>query len=125
MANTTDRDRLRESRFLSGTPETALHHLGKIVATKTFEADDLLFEEGTPREFMAIILSGAIAIEKRHDARPVRLVTLGVGEAVGEGILLDDSPHGTSARAISSTTAFILASDQIKALIREAPAVYA
>jgi aspartate ammonia-lyase len=125
MPTNTDREKLRDSRFLQGTPETALHHLGKLVETKTFAADELLFEEGTPREFMAIIASGAIAIEKRHDARPVRLVTLGVGEAVGEGILLDDSPHGTSARAISSTTAFILTGLQITGLIREAPSVYA
>src|ERR1043165_9281381 len=125
MANNTDRDRLRESRFLHGTPETALHHLGKILVTRTYEADDLLFEEGTARDFMAIIVSGAVAIEKRHEARPVRLVTLGVGEAVGEGILLDDSPHGTSARAISPTTAFVLTSEQITTLIREAPAVSA
>src|SRR5215204_2591436 len=116
---TTDREKLRESRFLHGTPETALHHLAKIVTTRTFDADELLFEEGTPRDMMAIIVSGAIAIEKRHEARPVRLVTLGVGEAVGEGILLDDSAHGTSARAVSSTTAFILTSDHIKTLIRE------
>jgi aspartate ammonia-lyase len=122
---TNDRERLRDSRFLQGTPETALHHLAKIVETKTFRADDLLFEEGTAREFMAVILNGAIAIEKRHDARAVRLVTLGVGEAVGEGILLDDSPHGTSARAISTTTAFILSAEQIRTLVREAPAVYA
>ena len=122
---TTDREKLRDSRFLHGTPETALHQLAKIVETKTFRADELLFEEGTAREFMAVIVSGAVAIEKRHDARPVRLVTLGVGEAVGEGILLDDSPHGTSARAISTTTAFVLSGEQIKTLIREAPAVYA
>jgi aspartate ammonia-lyase len=121
----TDRERLRESRFLQGTPETALHHLAKLVATRTFEIDELLFEEGTAREFMAVIVSGAIAIEKRHEARPVRLVTLGVGEAVGEGILLDDSPHGTSARAIAATTALILTAAQIQELIREAPAVYA
>ena len=125
MANNTERDRLRDSRFLNGTPETALHHLAKIVTTKIFEADELLFEEGTSRDFMAIIVSGAIAIEKRHEAHPVRLVTLGVGEAVGEGILLDDSPHGTSARAISPTTVFVLTAEQIKTLIREAPAVYA
>jgi aspartate ammonia-lyase len=125
MGNNTERERLRDSRFLQGTPETALHHLAKIVTTRTFEADDLLFEEGTSREFMAVIITGAVAIEKRHDARPVRLVTLGVGEAVGEGILLDDSPHGTSARAISTTTAFVLTTEQIKSLIREAPAVYA
>ncbi|MEO5567690.1 MAG: aspartate ammonia-lyase, partial [Gemmatimonadaceae bacterium] len=114
-----------ESRFLQGTPETALHHLARLVVTKTFDVDDLLFEEGTPREFMAIIVSGSVAIEKRHDARPVRLVTLGAGESVGEGILLDDSPHGTSARALSATTAFVLTADHITTMIRETPAVYA
>src|SRR5688572_1182918 len=124
MATTTERERLRESRFLQGTPETALHHLAKLITTKTFAADELLFEEGTPRQFMAILAAGAVAIEKRHDARPVRLVTLGVGESVGEGILLDDSPHGTSARAISATTAFILTAANITELIRETPAVY-
>jgi aspartate ammonia-lyase len=34
------------------------------------------------------------------NGRPVRLVTLGAGEAVGEGMLLDNEPHGTSARVI-------------------------
>src|SRR3954470_10292335 len=120
-----DRDRLRASRFLAGTPETALHHLAKIVEVRTFEADELLFDEGTAREFMAIIATGAVAIEKRHEARPVRLVTLGVGEAVGEGLVLDDSPHGTSARALVKTTAFIITADQVRGLVREAPSVYA
>ena len=121
----TDRERLRESRFLQGAPETALHYLAKIVTTKAFAADELLFGEGSAREFLAIIVTGAVAIEKSHDTRSVRLVTLGVGEAIGEGILLDDSPHGTSARALVDTTAFLLTGDQVKGLIREAPAVYA
>src|SRR3954464_4710538 len=121
----TDRDRLRESRFLQGAPESALHHLGKIVETRTYEADELLFDEGTARDFMAIIATGAVAIEKRHEARPVRLVTLGVGEAVGEGLVLDDSPHGTSARALVNTTAFIITAEHVRGLVREAPAVYA
>src|SRR4051812_12116843 len=98
-----DRDRLRASRFLQGTPETALHQLGKIVDLREYAADELLFDEGTPRDFMAIIASGTVAIEKRHEGRAVRLVTLGVGEAIGEGLLLDDSPHGTSARAVVAT----------------------
>src|SRR3954469_16806039 len=109
----TDRDRLRESRFLQGTPETAMHHLAKLLSTRAFKPDELLFDEGTPRQFMAIIASGAVAIEKHSDKQRIRLVTLGVGEAVGEGILLDESLHGTSARAISATTAFILDAEQI------------
>src|SRR5215210_4615333 len=101
-----DRERLRESRFLHGAPETALHQLAKLVETKSFAADEILFDEGSSRDFLAIISTGAVAIEKRHESRPVQLVTLGVGEAIGEGLLLDDSPHGTSALAIVPTTAF-------------------
>ena len=56
----SDRDRLRESRFLQGAPESALHHLGKIVQTRIYEADELLFDEGTSRDFMAIIAHGAV-----------------------------------------------------------------
>ena len=123
--SSSDRDRLRESRFLQGTPETALHHLARLVETRIFAADEVLFDEGTSRDFMAIIATGAVAIEKRHEARWVRLVTLGIGEAVGEGLILDDSPHGTSARAIVDTTAFVLTAEHIKSLIREAPAIYA
>src|SRR3979409_1598081 len=89
----SDRDRLRASRFLQGTPESALHHLAKLVETRVFAADELLFDEGTSRDFMAIIATGAVAIEKRHDARPVRLVTLGLGAQIGRGDIIDDHPR--------------------------------
>ena len=45
--------------------------------------------------------------------RPVRLVTIGAGESLGEGLLLDDSPHGTSARALQRTEVFVLRADQV------------
>lgn len=89
------RDRLRQAQFLEGVTDSSLHQLSKLVAPVTYECDAILFDEGAPRDFMAIILSGAVAIEKGMKGRPVRLVTLGAGQAVGEGLLLDDSPHGT------------------------------
>ena len=64
----------------------------------------MLFEEGAARSLLAIVISGSVAIEKQMNGRPIRLVTLGAGEAVGEGLLLDDSKHGTSARALQSPT---------------------
>ena len=98
-ASPTTRDQLRQAQFLEGLTESALHQLSRLVAPRMYECDAMLFEEGAPRTFLAILGSGAIAIEKTVQGRPVRLVTLGAGEAIGEGLLLDDSPHGTSARA--------------------------
>jgi aspartate ammonia-lyase len=122
---TAVRDDLRKSRFLSGITESALHQLGKLVTRATFEPDAVLFAEGSAREFMAIVTSGAVAIEKHSKGKSVRLVTLGPGEAIGEGLLLDDTPHGTSARALQRTEALVITAEAIRASLKESPSLYA
>jgi aspartate ammonia-lyase len=121
----TMREQLRQARFLEGMTESALHQLAKLVTAKTFETDAIVFQEGAPRQFMAIISTGAVAIEKSVNGKPIRLVTLGAGEAIGEGVLLDDSRHGTSARAVQATDAFVVNADQLQMMIKEHPALYA
>jgi aspartate ammonia-lyase len=121
----TTRDRLRQAEFLEGITDSALHQLSKLVQLVTYECDDVLFKEGEAREFMAILATGAVAIEKGGSGRPIRLVTLGAGQAVGEGLLLDESPHGTSARAVQRTEAFILTAEQVHEMLKEYPALYA
>jgi aspartate ammonia-lyase len=119
------KDQLRGLDFLDGVTDSAIHHLAKIVSPVTFEADQMLFEEGSPRGALSLIASGAVAIEKGQKGRPVRLVTLGAGQAVGEGLLLDELPHGTSARAIQKTETFQLSAQAVRDLVRDNPAVYA
>jgi aspartate ammonia-lyase len=119
------RDQLRRTRFLEGVTDSSLHLLAKLVTPTTFECDEMLFEEGEPRRALAIILSGAVAIEKGQNGRPVRLATLGNGQAVGEGLLLDELPHGTSARAIQRTDTYVLSLDSIRELVKNHPVVYA
>src|SRR2546423_12330022 len=125
LMSATIRDTLRKAHFLEGITESSLHQLAKLVQPQRFETDAVLFQEGAPRKFMAILSAGAVAIEKSVNGRPVRLVTLGVGEAVGEGVLLDDSRHGTSARAVQPTEAFLLSKDKLEGMIREYPQLYA
>ena len=123
--SSSDRDALRALRFLDGLTDTAVHQLSRLAQPTEYESDALLFEEGAPRRLMALIASGAVAIEKGKNTRPVRLATLGAGEAVGEGLLLDDSIHGTSARALTKTKAYILTKEQIQDMLKEAPTLYA
>jgi aspartate ammonia-lyase len=125
MSPATVRDRLRQAEFLEGLTDSALHQLAKLVSVETFESDTVLFDEGSPRKFMAIVASGTVAVEKGRNGRPIRLVTLGTGQALGEGLLLDDSPHGTSARTVQRTEAFVITADQIKEMLKEYPALYA
>jgi len=119
------REQLRQAAFLEGVTESALHQLARLVETRWYDVDALLFQEGAPRQFMAILVTGAVAIEKSVNARPVRLVTVGAGEAVGEGVLLDDAPHGTSARALQRTAVLVLGAHTLPLMIKEHPALYA
>ena len=53
------------------------------------------------------------------------LVTLGAGEAIGEGLLLDDSAHGTTARALVAAQALLLTRPKVDEIIHERPTLYA
>jgi aspartate ammonia-lyase len=119
------RDHLRALAFLEGLTDTAVHQLSRIVQPAEYACDTVLFSEGEHRHLLALVVSGAVAIEKHQNGRPIRLATLGPGEAVGEGLLLDDSMHGTSARAIAQTTAYVLTRDQIDEMLKESPTLYA
>jgi len=115
---------LRDFDFFDGFGDDNLWHLAKRMHAAAYPVDSLLFREGESRELFIIILSGGIAIEKGHETRTQRLATFGRGEVIGEGLLLDDSPHGTSARAIEATTVATLTASDVRELLRERPPLY-
>ncbi len=123
--STTIREQLRSLSFLEGLTDTALHQLSRLVKPAEYECDALLFTEGSERKLLAIVVSGAVAIEKQINGRPIRLATLGAGEGVGEGLLLDDSTHGTAARALTDTSVLEISREQVAEMIRETPTLYA
>ncbi|HZI41307.1 MAG TPA: cyclic nucleotide-binding domain-containing protein, partial [Gemmatimonadaceae bacterium] len=125
MSTTAIRDQLRAISFLDGLTDSAYHQLARLVSLVRYETDEILFEEGAPRTFLALVVSGTVAIEKQMNGRPIRLVTLGPGEAVGEGLLLDDSKHGTSARALQPTDVYALRVEKVQDMLREHPQLYA
>lgn len=118
-------DQLRATVFLDGFSDAHLWKLARHVTPQTFDIDTTIFTEGDARERFAILFSGAVAIEKAADGRTTRLVTLGAGEAVGEGLLLDDTNHGTTARVIMPGHGITIARPQLDEIIREAPQLYA
>lgn len=85
----------------------------------------VLFQEGQLRERFAILISGAVAVEKESEGKTTRLVTFGAGEAVGEGLLLNDAAHGTTARAIMPGMALVMTSSQLEEMTKESPQLYA
>ncbi|NUO65522.1 MAG: aspartate ammonia-lyase [Gemmatimonadaceae bacterium] len=96
------------------------------MTAETRDVNDIVFREGEPRRLFAIVASGSVAIEKDDGSgRVARLVTLGAGEVLGEGILLDESPHGTTARILERAELFVMTAEQVKSMIAERPQLYA
>ncbi len=117
--------RLESASFVAGFSEAYLWRLARAVKPRRLAIEETLFEEGAPRQLFAILLSGAMAVEKAHEGRVTRLATLGPGEAVGEGIFLDDEAHGTTARAIMPAEVLVMSRQDLDTLIREHPQLYA
>jgi aspartate ammonia-lyase len=119
-------EQLRATAFLQGFPDAYFWRLSRAMTPRHYAAEELLFAEGHPREMFALLVSGAVAIEKRAEGGAARLGTLGAGEAIGEGLLLGDTAqHGTTARALTDTDALILTREALESLVKEAPQLYA
>ncbi len=114
---------LQGVRFFEGLPDTLIWHLARAAAPTRFDAGHLLFHEGDARKFFAVLTSGNVAIE--HGAAGTRLAILGPGEVIGEGILLEETHHGTSGRALQPTDAIVFTKDALEPLLRQNPALYA
>jgi aspartate ammonia-lyase len=121
------RARLREMRFLDGMTDGDYHFLASHVVQVEFEPEHVIFRESQPRSRMHLLMVGGVAIEKGagDGVPPVRLATLGPGEAIGEGLLLDDTIHGTTARALEPTRTLAISREELRDIISQRPTLYA
>src|SRR5256885_6892012 len=116
---------LKELAFFAGLPDTLVWHLGKIAEKRDYAKDEVLFKVGDERQIFGVVLSGAILIEGQHEGTTVKLATLGAGEVLGEGVLLEEGAHGTMARVVESTTLVQFKREPLMKLLKDQPALYA
>ncbi len=116
---------LKALQFVAGLPDAQLWRLAQAVEPHSFATDDVFFHEGDERAMFALVVTGGIAIEKTAGGRTTRLVTMGPGEAIGEGILLDDTRHGTTARAVIAGELLILSKQKLAEVVKDNPHLYA
>ena len=116
---------LKALPFVAGLPDAQLWRLAHAVEPHSFATDDVFFSEGDERKMFALVVAGGVAIEKTAGGRTTRLVTMGPGEAIGEGMLLDDTRHGTTARAVIAGELLILTKEKLAEVVKDNPHLYA
>jgi aspartate ammonia-lyase len=90
----------------------------------TYEAGEYVFHASQPRRAFGILLSGRIEVTQGPRGRPRVLYALAPGQAFGEGSLLDDYPHSTTAIARERTEVVRIGREWVNRLAEEEPVVY-
>jgi aspartate ammonia-lyase len=124
MAHDTLAAQLRRSAFFDGLADADVAYLADGAARVSFAAGETIFREGDARSVLAVIVRGCVAIEKSVHGAPTRIAAFGDGEPVGESVLLDESPHGTAARAIEPTEAIVITADRLRRVLDERPSLF-
>ena len=74
-----------------------LDYLMQYVRVVCYLPGTYIYHESQPRREFGILLKGRVEIRKGLRGRTRTLAVIGPGESFGEGSLLDDYPHSTSA----------------------------
>ncbi len=86
----------------------------------TFEARNVLFEEGERGEAAYLICEGAVEIRKGiHGDNPRILATRVKGDIIGEMALIDDHPHMATAVAVKRTETLAISRREFRRRVDE------
>lgn len=108
-------DFLKRIELFRGFSEQDFELLGCCVQEKSFKTNDFLFRENGKRESIYVIYEGEVELFKSNPfGVELKLTVFGKGDFLGEGSHASDSPHSTSARALSPTTVLTIDNDFFK-----------
>ncbi|MBU0984230.1 MAG: aspartate ammonia-lyase, partial [candidate division Zixibacteria bacterium] len=98
--------------------------LARHIDVRELPPDKLLFEENSPRRHVWIIYNGEVELFKRTPyGEEKRLTFFGKYDFLGEGGLMDDYPHSTSARTLLATTVLTIDREDFSTVYREKPEI--
>ena len=119
MILTVDRSSLKQSKIFEYIPEIYLKNLPWDLAERSYESNDVIFEEGAPGDAMFIIDSGRVKISQKVGQEENVLAIMGEGEFFGEMAFLDGGPRSATATALEKTALLEIESGAFDKSLRE------
>ena len=109
------------TRELSAEGREHLLELGSVIG---YLPGTYVFHVNQPRRAFGVLLKGRLELRAGQRGRARVLAVLGPGDSFGEGSLLDDYPHSTSAYVAEALEAFEVPREALTTLSRERPDLY-
>lgn len=117
---------LKKIRLFHDLNDSELELLEKNSELKEFPKGKLVFEENSLRKQLLVIIEGEIELFKKTPfGDEKRLSLFGRYDFLGEGALMDDYPHSTSARAVLDSRILTMERNVFRELCEENPGLAA
>jgi len=112
---------LKTVPFFDQLSNRQLKSVSDITFERTYDTDELIFEEGQPGAALFLILDGKVAVEVFRETSTTRLAVLEKGAFFGEMALLDETPRSATARALERTRTLALYRNDLLGLVQRDP----
>jgi ATP-binding cassette subfamily B protein len=121
MNDSALRDFLRTSTFLEALKPQEITSLLDQLTEKEFAADTTVLNEGDAGDFMYIVRSGQLKVERQSNGSQQFVRYLREGEYFGEWALMTGEARSATVTTLSDTRCFSLSRDHFDALLESAP----
>jgi len=100
--------------------------IAELFAERRFAAGEVVHHQGRRRGHLLLIIEGLVEVSRAAEARPgVPLITYGPGDALGEGVILDDAEHSTTAVAKTPVVTWSAPGEALRKVLDKDPALKA
>ncbi len=115
---------LKRIELFTDLNDAELRLISELTVVSEFNNEELLFTENKPRTELYLIYSGEVELFKRTPlGEEKRIAFFAKYDFIGEGALMDDYPHSTSARAAIKSQVITLNRAKFLDLLKEKPVV--
>jgi aspartate ammonia-lyase len=120
MEKSVIKEFLKHIQLFKGLNDSQLEAICDKVKVENFLINSMVFNENNIRQNLFLIYEGEVELFKRTPyGGEKRLSIFSKYDFIGEGALMDDSPHSTSARATINSVIVTLSRDSFKELMKE------
>jgi aspartate ammonia-lyase len=113
---------LKRIELFKSLTDQELDLIISLIEIQSYPANVFLFKENTPRNIMYIIQDGKIELFKSTPlGEEKRLAIFSTYDFLGEGALMDDYPHSTSARTLLPSTVLQISQATVELILQQNP----
>jgi aspartate ammonia-lyase len=111
-------DFLKKIELFKNFDDEDIQKLPAIMTHKIFGENDILYEQDTERKDIYLIVKGEVELFKTNAyGESIPITRFMDFDCIGEGAIVDDSPHSTGAKVIRDSEIFIIKADEFKNIL--------